>query len=193
MRWPIFSYADGIVRKNENGRLFHQRRKPDAGPHVVTEIKESRAECANSRNRKPVHARAHHVLTHAEVKVASSILASLEVTSAFKLHRGLVRGGQVRRAADQPRNILRQGVQHLPRTLARSHALRISRERWQALVPAVRKFAALHPMQPVSQLWILFRILRKHLRPLRPPVTPAPTNAIPEMFAHAFRHQKLGI
>src|SRR5258708_19078560 len=114
MRWPIFSYADGIVRKNENGRLFHQRRKPDAGPHVVTEIKESRAECANSRNRKPVHARAHHVLTHAEVQIAPRALASLKIARPLELQRGLIRSGQVRRAADEPWNILRQRIEHFP-------------------------------------------------------------------------------
>src|SRR5580658_4738110 len=102
------------MRENENRRNLHQRGKPYAGPHVVAEIKERRTERPDPGNYHPVYTRSHHMLANAEMEVAPRVAASLEVARSFKLQRSFVRSSQVGRAADQPGNILRQHVQHLP-------------------------------------------------------------------------------
>src|SRR5437667_12597382 len=65
--WSILSYSNGVVCENEDRRTLHQGRQPDTGPHVVTEVKECRAECANPRHSHAIHTRAHHVLAYPEV------------------------------------------------------------------------------------------------------------------------------
>ena len=111
MRWPVFSHADRVVRENVNRGDFHQCAEAHARPHVVAEIKERCAERAEFRQRHAVHDCAHGMFPHSEVDVAPAILIRVEVSRTVKRQVRLVGFGQVRRSANQPRDILRQRVQ----------------------------------------------------------------------------------
>ncbi len=111
MRRPVFSHADRVVGENVNRGDFHQRAEAHARPHVVAEIKERGAERPEFRQGHAVHDRAHGVFSHAEVNVAPAILIRVELSRSVERQVRLVGFGQVRRAANQPWDILRQRVQ----------------------------------------------------------------------------------
>src|SRR5258708_26442127 len=122
------------------------------------------------------------------MKIASVAVTSLENARAFKFEVGLVRGRQVRCAADQPRYVLRQRIQNLARTFASSHSFYIGWKRRQALVPAVGKFAALHARELIRQIRKLLAVLTKQIAPLR--MKPATTlaDAFLKMLKHSVWH-----
>src|SRR5579864_3523028 len=135
----------------------------------------------------------HHVFANSEVQIASGVAAGLEVARAFEFQRRFVRGGEVRRSSDEPRNVLRKRVQHFSGTLAGSYALRISREAGDVLIPAWREFMALHMAQALGQLRELLGVIRVGLRPLRSQFTTTLANRVAEMLAHSVRNQELGV
>jgi hypothetical protein len=114
MRWPVFTHADAIVRKDIDDGQFHDRRQANGRAHVIRECEERRAERDHAAvQRHAVERRAHRVFTHTPVKVAPAIapLAAdsalpvarligwrLQVACAFECCVG--RRVQVRRAAD---------------------------------------------------------------------------------------------
>src|SRR5438132_11711557 len=106
------------------------------------------------------------MFANSEMEIASAVVTGLENARAFKFEVGLVRRRQVRCAADQPRNVLRQRIQNLARTFASSHSFCIGWKRRQALVPAVGKFAALHAPELIRQIRELLAVLPKEIAPL---------------------------
>ena len=59
------------------------------------------------------------MLADAEVEVAAAVVAGREVAGALERQPGLGRGRQVGRAADQPRDVLGERVEHLRRRTSR--------------------------------------------------------------------------
>ena len=94
------------------------------------------------------------MLANPEVQIAAGITSRFKISGALKFKRGLVRSGKVGRAANQPRNVLRQRIQHLARTLARSYTLCIGGKGRKILVPSIGKLATLHAMQPIREFRI---------------------------------------
>ena len=140
---------ESCVNTKIDGNL-HQRGQPHAGAHVIAEIEEGRSEGADAGERHAVHAGTHGVFANSEVQIASSIVAGLKVARAFEFERGFVRGGEVGRSSDEPRDILCKRVQHFAGTLACSHAFRISREAGDILVPSCGQFMMLHMAQALG-------------------------------------------
>ena len=193
MRRSIFADANRVVGKNKDRWTLHQRSQPNAGPHVIAEVKESRTERSNSRNRQPVHAGPHHVLTNSEVQIASRGSGGLKIARAFELERGLVRSRQIGRSANQPRNVLRQRIEHFTRTLAGRNTLGIGGKCREVIVPACRQFVVLHLAETLGTIRIFLRVCREKVRPLRMQIAPAFPDPFAKMFSYAVRHQELCI
>src|SRR5437660_6126811 len=110
MSGAILSQANRIVGKHEYRGNLHERGEPHAGAHVISKVKEGRSVGANAGQSHSIHAGTHDMLANSEVQIASSIVAGLKVTRAFEFQHGLVRGGEIRRSSDKPRNVLCKGV-----------------------------------------------------------------------------------
>src|SRR5437868_12549345 len=105
MSGAILSQANRIVGKHEYRGNLHERGEPHAGAHVISKVKEGRSVGANAGQSHSIHAGTHDMLANSEVQIASGIIAGLEVARAFEFEGGLVRGGEIGRAPDEPRNI----------------------------------------------------------------------------------------
>ncbi len=133
------------------------------------------------------------MLAHSEVQIASGVVERLEIACAFKREVHFVRFGQIGRAADEPRNILRERVQHLAATFARGNAFGVRGEGWQVLVPAAGQFTMLHLVESLRQVGILLGVFREVFIPLRSQVASTLADAILEVLVDAFGNQELGI
>ena len=88
---------------------FHQRREAEAGLQVVEEAEEGAAIGPDqSGERQTVHRRGHRVLAHPETEVTRRRAGGVV---AFAFEQGVVRAGQVRRAAGEFRHQVLQRIQ----------------------------------------------------------------------------------
>ena len=122
VRRAVLAEADRIVRPDEDRRELTQRRQANGRPHVVGEAEERGDEGPHPAVvRHAVGDRRHGVLAHAVVDVVAGSGLAVEVARALELRlRGL---GEVRVAADEPRNVFCDGVQSLPARDACGHRL----------------------------------------------------------------------
>ena len=123
----VLADADGVVRPHVHRVDVAERGQARGRPHVVGEHQERRAVGAG----EPVHRHrvddvAHRVLTDAEVQRAAAGASGEVVAAALlgdegvdALHRGVVRAGEVGRAAPQLGHRGRQRVEHLSGRRAR--------------------------------------------------------------------------
>ena len=142
------------------------RRQPDRVAHVVGEDQEARAERPQLGERHAVQGGAHRVLADAEVQVAAAVIVRLEVAGVVEGQPGLGGGRQVGRAADQPGEVLRDGVLDLARGIAAGDALRVGREGRDCLVPAGGQLARLHRLELRRQLGIALAVAGEQRAPL---------------------------
>jgi hypothetical protein len=106
------------VREDEHDRQAAHRRQTQRRSHVVAEHHERADERSQPTvKRHPVGDCRHAVLAHAVVQVTAVELVASDHAGA--LQRGVVRAGEIRRAADQGRHVRRQRVQDATRRLAR--------------------------------------------------------------------------
>ena len=98
-------------------------------------------------------------------KLRPAGILGAEIAGAFESQPRLARGPEVGRAAEQPRHVLGEGVQHLARGVAGGDAFGVGGKRRQVPVPALRQLAALHAIALIGELRILASILLE----LRPP------------------------
>src|SRR5262249_10704439 len=84
------------------------------------------------------------MFTYAKVQVLATGRGSLEVSSSLVGEGGLIRRSKVRRASQEPRDILRKDVEHFARCVSTSHALWVGGEDGKVAVPAGRQLALLH-------------------------------------------------
>src|SRR5215470_16825109 len=110
--WAILTVAHGVVREYEDGRQLHQRRQPDSRPRVVAEDEERRPEHAKLRERHTVDDRRHRVLADPEMQILAVRRLGLKVSRALVGQRGLVRWPEVCRSTQEPRDVLREHVEH---------------------------------------------------------------------------------
>ena len=87
-----------------------KRRKANRRSHVIGEDKERRPVRPEPREPHAIHDRAHGMFANAEVEVPAAVLTRFK--TARVLDQRLGRRGKVSRASNQPRHVLRNGVQH---------------------------------------------------------------------------------
>ena len=138
MRRTILTDADRVVREDVECRQFHDRRQPDRIAHIVGEDQEARTEGPELGECHAVRCRTHSVLADPEMKIAAAMIVRLEVTRALECHARLRRWREIRRAADEPRQMLRNRILDLARGVAASDSLGIGRKGRNGLIPARR-------------------------------------------------------
>src|SRR6267378_8122562 len=100
---------------------------------------------------------------------------------------------QIGGAAQQPRNILGQRVQHFARRFAGGHALGVCWKAWQILVPSIWQLEILHALELIGELRILLFIIVEFGIPRSASFRSALANAIFEMIVNAIGNQELGV
>src|SRR5262245_60492336 len=108
------------------------------------------------------------MLANPEMQVLPARVVRLEVSRALVFECGLVRRTQVRRAPQQPRDVLGEDVEDLPRSVAPGDSLRVGRKDGEMAIPTGRQFAPLHLIDLNCQLGKLGAVTRKEIGP--PPV-----------------------
>ena len=115
VRRPVLAEPDRVVGADDDHPLLHERGEADRGPAVVGEDEEGAAVGDDAAvQRHPVHRRHHAVLADAVADVAPGVVAGVHVLGGLGV--GVVRVGEVGRAADHRGHGLGQ---HLERRLAR--------------------------------------------------------------------------
>src|SRR5439155_5422008 len=158
---------------------------------VVAEDQEARAVRSHLRERQPVQHRAHRVLADAEVQVAPPVAAGLEVARAVERQAGLRGGGEVGRAADEPRDGLGHRIEDLGRGLPSREALRVRGKGRDALLPALRKLAVLHAVEVVGQGGMARLVALEKTDPFRAQPRAARADAGRETFAYTLGDEEL--
>ncbi len=85
--------------------------------------------------------------------------SALKSPAPSNVRRVLHEGAEIRRAAEQPRHVLGEDVQHLARGVPARDPLGVGGERRQAAVPAVRQLAAQHAVAVLGEFRILLAVL----------------------------------
>ena len=117
----VLADSHRVVGPDEDGRDLRQRGQPDRGAHVVGEDEEgSTVGARQARQGDPVEDIAHRVLADAEVQGAAVVVADEGVAGLLRrqegrlaLHRGVVRPGEVGRAAPELGKHVGERAQHL--------------------------------------------------------------------------------
>src|SRR5262245_740293 len=113
------------------------------------------------------------MFAYAKVQILASRGSSLEVPGALVGECGLIGRPEVRRAAKEPRYILRKDVEHFARCISASDALWVGGKDWKVAVPAGGELSLLHLLDLSRQLGIFFAIRGEEFRPLLPSVAAA--------------------
>jgi hypothetical protein len=113
MRRAIFAQPDRVVRENVQHRLVHDAGQTHRRAHVIREDEERSAVWPQSGQRQSIADRRHRMFANAKMKIASAVGIGTELAELVTLHHGVIRGRQIRRAADEPREVLANRVQQL--------------------------------------------------------------------------------
>ena len=136
----------------------------------------------------------HGVLADSEMQIASGGIRGALLAGAFKRQQRFRRGRQVRRAADQPGHVLRDGVQHFARRIPRGQALGVGWERRQVFVPAFGKLPVLHAVELIGQLRILGLVIGEEFHPVASRSSPPrSTDPLLKVLIDALRDKKLRV
>src|SRR6185437_2598325 len=100
---------------------------------------------------------------------------------------------EIGRAADQPRIMRGDGVEHLAGGVARGKALRVGRKNRKRNVPIIGKLPQLHVFDPVGKIGILFSVGFEQCAPIFLETSSASADAVLKMLAHAVRYQEFGV
>ncbi len=121
-------------------------------------------------------------------------IVGLEISCAFIFQSGFVRWAEIRRAAEEPGDVLRQHVQHLARGFPAGDALRIGRENREIAVPVRRELAPLHLVNLGSRDLDTWRGRQRRVPSIgRRAFAPRCADAGREVLADAIRHEELRV
>ena len=126
-------------------------------------------------------------------EIAAGVFVGLEVSGGGKFQRRLGRGAEIGRAADQPRIMLGNRIEDLAGGFARGEAFGVGRKRRQIGIPASRRLARLHRLQPVAELRVAPAIIGEFFVPFAAQLASALADAAAEMLVDAVGHQKFGV
>src|ERR1700741_1792982 len=102
------------------------------------------------------------------MQVLAAGAPGLEVSGALGRKGRLVGGAEIRRAAEEPRDVLREHVEHLARRVAAGDALGIRGEHREGPNPAGLQVAALPLLDLRREPGMWGPVLRQERRPLAP-------------------------
>ena len=193
MRRTVLAHADRVVSEDVDHRDLHDRGQADGHPAVVAEDQEPGAEGPDLDQRHAVQDGPHRVLADAEMEVAASIFAGLEVAGAVEGQAGLGRRCQVGRTAHKPGDIPRHRVEDQAGRIARGHSLAVGGERRQACIPAVGELAMLHPVELVGQFGVLGPVALDPGEPGVAQFLATPADAVAEVIVDSVGHEEFGI
>src|SRR5439155_14953191 len=94
------------------------------------------------------------MLADAEMQGLAAPAPGLEASRALVGQGRLVRRPEVRRAAEQPRDVLSKHVEHLARGLPAGDAFGIRREDGEVAIPPRRQVSSLHLIDLGRELWM---------------------------------------
>src|SRR5208337_2178979 len=124
MGWPVLAVTHGVVREDEDGRQLHQGREADGRPGIVAKDEKGGAKGSELGQRETVNNRSHRVFADPEMEVLPSRPTDLEISGIRQ--GGLVGWSEISRSPEEPRDVLRQHVQHLARSFTPGNALGVS-------------------------------------------------------------------
>src|ERR1700704_1404896 len=127
------------------------------------------------------------------MQVPAARRARLEVSGPLERQGGLVGGAEIRRSAQQPRNVLRKHVEHFARRIPSGDALGIRRKDRKPGIPSGRQLTPLHQVDLGREFRISRPVSREELSPTAVGLRAARANSGGEMFAHAVGNQELGV
>ena len=156
VRRAVLPEPNRIVGEHVRDRLLHQGRQPHRRAQVVAKDQEgARVGLDAAVQGHPVRNARHRVLPDSEPDVSARRILLLKV--AAPVHVGLVRAGEVRRAADQVAHLRRQVIERDPAGLPGGELFAGGRGRLegrQRLLPSLRRGA----VHPALQLLGLLRV-----------------------------------
>ena len=109
----VFAQTDRIMGEDVDDRDLHERRQTDCRLGVIAEDQEAGSVRPYFGKRQSVKHGAHRMLTDAEVEVPAAVRSGCEIPRPVERDPRLGRWRQIRRTADQPRHMFRDGIQHL--------------------------------------------------------------------------------
>src|SRR5262245_14679356 len=133
------------------------------------------------------------MLANAEMEIATSGCLGFEVTGALEREQRFGGWRKVRRAAQEPGDVLGEHVQHLTRGVATGDALEVRREARQVAVPRRRQLAELHLLNLASECGKLHAVGAELPLPPLARLLTTPADAGIEPLTHAVGHKELGI
>src|SRR5438445_9031132 len=125
------------------------------------------------------------------MEILTAAAPGLEASRALVRRGRLVRRPEVRRAAEEPGNVLREQVEHLARGLPAGDALRIRREDGEVAIPPRRQVSSLHLIDLARQLGVLRPVRREERSPSASSRGAARPDARGEVLADAVGDQEL--
>src|SRR5450759_5247866 len=165
MGWAVLTQADGVVRPDIDQPQAGHRRQSHRAAHIVAEYQER----GRIRDEAAVQGDAadggtHGVFSDADADVAPARVGGLE--DACALDGGQVRFGQARRATEELRQWLRQGIDRLLAGLARRGPI-ADWVRLEAARPAVGEAAGKPSLEFGRFRWVLAGVGGQLLVPIR--------------------------
>src|ERR1700722_659298 len=133
------------------------------------------------------------MLTDAEMRVAAARLIGLKLARAVEGKTRLGRGRQIAGAADQPRHMLGDGVEHFAGRVPRGDALVVGGECRQERIPLLRQGAGQKLLDLARGLRKFPPVGGKQLFPIVAQRAAAPADVVAELVIDAIRHQKLRV
>src|SRR5262249_36217826 len=128
-----------------------------------------------------------------EMEIPASRAFSLEISRTSEFEGGLVRGPEVRRAAEEPGNVLGQHIQHLARGVAAGDAFGIRWKGRQVAIPTRRHRAHLHLLDLGAELRELLTVVGKEPLPSAVRLSAPRANAGVKLLHDAVGYEELGI
>src|SRR5207253_5392723 len=126
-----------------------------------------------------------------EMEILPAPAPGLEASRALVRQGRLVRRPEVGRAAEQPRDVLREYVEHLARSITAGDALGIRREDGEVAIPSRGQVSSLHLIDLGRELRMGGPIRREERGPLASSRSAARPDARGEVLADAIGDQEL--
>ena len=179
---PVLAEGDGVVGKDVDDLLLHQRAETQGRAQIVGENQERGCVWNGAAvDGDAVGDRAHSVLADAKVQVAAIEVAGADVSLAVENGQG--GRGQVGGAADEVGNGVGDGVHHLPGRLPGGDGRRVIEQPGQTAAPAGREGAVEGILQSQGLGGEIFAVAGEGVVPLFL-VYPAPVNRLGQMLPH---------